>query len=39
LEEDALFMELVKYPGQRAFAKIKYFAQIVEFSVSRCVMR
>jgi hypothetical protein len=32
-------MELVFGAGMRAFAKIKYFAQIVKFSVLRCVLR
>jgi hypothetical protein len=39
LKADALFMKLVFGAGKRAFAKIKYFAKIVKFSVSRCVLR
>jgi hypothetical protein len=34
LEADALSMKLVFGAGKKAFAKIKYFAQIVMFSVS-----
>jgi hypothetical protein len=33
LEADALFMEFVFGAGMRAFAKIKYFAEIMKFSV------
>jgi hypothetical protein len=39
LEADAHFMKLVFGAGKKAFAKIKYFAEIVKFSVSRCVLR
>jgi hypothetical protein len=31
-------MKRVFDSGKRAFAKIKYFAQIVKFSVSRCTL-